>query len=113
MPPLQILQPRCFLNLLRFSWSRWKSISATAFLKDGLTESLDQVISRIESLIEIIKNNQDKNILCVSHAFYMRLIQQYLQDRKIFDSLDDLIENFNPRQKPFEPLGGFFIDHSH
>lgn len=79
--------------------------------QNKLPETLAEVISRIQDLLKLLNSHHDKNILCISHAFYMRLIRLYLIDRHIFDSQAKLIKNFNPNHKPFEPLEGFFFNH--
>lgn len=74
-----------------------------------LEESFDSVAARIEGLLGELRAHSGE-VLCISHGFYMKLLEIYVREPDAFSTLEGLLRAFAPENRPYEPLGGFDID---
>ncbi|MEJ0053335.1 MAG: phosphoglycerate mutase family protein [bacterium] len=72
-----------------------------------LTESLASVKARMKSLIEMLRERE--NALCISHGFYVKLLQVYVGSPHAFTELEALQKAFEPDERPYQPLQGFTL----
>lgn len=73
-----------------------------------LLEGFEEVKKRIlKTKKELIKSRRPT--LCISHGFFMRLMEIYFTDPQCFTSEKKLLEAFHPCKKPYEPLEGFVM----
>jgi len=87
---------------------RARKMFVTKFFNNELLESRESVIKRMaESLFQLQGYN---NAICISHSFYMKLLEIYISNQEKFDNLDDLLAAFNPDNKPYELMQGFWIN---
>lgn len=73
-----------------------------------LEESFDSVKKRILTVLSILGNSEG-NVLCISHGFFMKLIEVFTLMPEAFESVSQLEQAFNPKQKPFGFLEGFCL----
>ncbi len=78
-----------------------------AFIKDKLRESRSSLKQRIEQVYEIITSLKDGNYLFISHSFFMKLVQVYVQHSDLFSRPTILQENFDVTKKTFQFGHGF------
>ena len=64
-------------------------------------ETFENSISRAEELLDFIKNSPDKNILLITHGWYLRLLFIY------FNGINNSLENLESKRCIFKH-GGFF-----
>lgn len=76
------------------------------FFYDELLESRASIIKRMDAIRGEVGR---MGILCISHSFYMRLLEIYVKAPEKFKNLDDLMREFNPENSPYKPLHGFFL----
>jgi broad specificity phosphatase PhoE len=73
--------------------------------KEPGVEALDDILIRVDTLTELLEQAEHKNILCITHSFYMRVLRLYLpksfmhcQDITIYNLMDtpdyDYLEGF-------------------
>lgn len=79
------------------------------FFNNQLIESRNSVITRMNQLMDQIKEFPN-NTLYISHGFYMKLLEIYVNAPEKFNSVDALIEAFEPTKIPYESLHGFYIN---
>lgn len=80
------------------------------FINDNLCEKHTRLCQRIERVLEILQKNESKEIYCVSHSFYMKIIEAYIDtDRSLFIH-PQLIRNYILINEPTYQYGkGFTI----
>lgn len=83
---------------------------AESLSKDKLTESIKSIKFRIENLIGLLNNINAEAVLCITHGFFLQILQLYLNDKKIFTEPDELVSKFEVTKKAFGLLEGFEID---
>jgi len=83
-----------------------------AFVKNQLTESKESVINRIQDLLQVLKElaKDNKQILCISHGFFIRIMQLIHADINILNKPLELVKLFNPNTKGCGSGEGFEID---
>lgn len=80
------------------------------FIKNTLLETREEIFIRIKNLGQFLKKleaGSNAKIICVSHSFFMKILQIYLIDDRLFDSPEILAKHFNPSQRTFEFCQGF------
>ena len=78
------------------------------FINDTLAEKRTEIVSRILEIEHLIKNCDYKNILIVSHSFFMKLFEAYSKDKiKIFSDPQKLRTYILPTKKTYEFGEGF------
>lgn len=48
--------------------------------KEPGVEALDDILIRVDTLTGLLEQTRYKNILCITHSFYMRVLQLYLSE---------------------------------
>jgi broad specificity phosphatase PhoE len=76
------------------------------FINDELLEPKESVLKRMAELLSLIQHSEEK-CLCISHGFYMKLLEIHFKSPHTFDNLDELLEAFEPEKRPYGPLEGF------
>jgi broad specificity phosphatase PhoE len=77
------------------------------FIDDRLIEKRGDIKKRIEKLIAVIKKLPAGNYLLISHSFYMKILQVYLEDQSLFEKPEVLKKYFDPNKKTFDFGKGF------
>lgn len=77
-------------------------------VSNRLTESYTQVIKRIEELMDIIQRN-NTNLVCISHSFFMKVLETYIRDKKIKNDPHLLLSYYDGSTKAYDFLSGFII----
>lgn len=78
-----------------------------AFISDELEESRGKLEKRIKKLLKKIERLPDGNYLLISHSFFMKILQVYLKENKLFLEPEILRKEFNYRKKTFDFGKGF------
>lgn len=76
---------------------------------NNLIESKNEIVSRIENLLIYLRHLEDEIILCIGHAFHLKLLFIFLNNPSIFDDKELLTKWFKPQHKPFGFLDGFLF----
>jgi broad specificity phosphatase PhoE len=74
------------------------------FVNDNLTETLEQIKSRIDNLEKDLNvlDRKYKNILCISHTFFIKLVLIYKKNRNLFSEPHIIKNNINPNKRIME-----------
>ncbi len=72
-----------------------------------ITESLQSIISRAESVLNFIENEKAENMVLVSHSFFMKIMETYLKDPGIKDQPKLIRNYFTGSEKFYDYFGGF------
>ncbi len=76
-------------------------------LFDGmLDEKLPQLEQRMQRLLETVLS-LDGDVVCIGHAFFLKILEAYINNPKIIYTRNEFIAAFNPSQKPYNSLCGF------
>lgn len=77
--------------------------------KGKLIESFQSVNNRINQLLVLLEK-EGAGTICISHSFYMKLVEIYISDVNNFKDQKKLMIAFDPEKKPYKPLTGFRLD---
>jgi hypothetical protein len=77
------------------------------FVKDELVENRKEIKQRIDSLINQIMKLSDGKYLVVSHSFFMKILEAYLQEKDVFEKPEKLSGYLNPQQRTYNFGEGF------
>lgn len=80
-----------------------------AFIKDTLNEKRSEIESRLKSLLKIIEGVEEGDYLMISHSFFMKILQAYVINRKIFKEPSLLKYLFDPKVRTFDFGCGFDV----
>lgn len=78
-----------------------------SFIEDQLTESRKHIRQRIDKILNKIKKLNEDNYLLISHSFFMKIVQIYQKDNRLFDQPGLLGVYFDPNEKTFNFGEGF------
>lgn len=81
-----------------------------ALINDNLEESYQEVMQRIELLIDKIKKDKSNKVLIFSHGFYMKIIEAYIRDNSIKSNPKKLLNYFDGSIETFKFCEGFILD---
>ena len=81
----------------------------TMLYHNNLIEDFDSVKNRIYTILKMLKK-EELEVLCISHSFFIKLIEIYLLDNNCFDNLEKMIFLFCPEKKPYQPLTGIMLE---
>lgn len=81
-----------------------------SFIKDQLVEKRAEIKSRVDSARDILSKYPVGNYLLISHSFFMKILQIYLKNNKLFDHPEILSKEFDYKLKTFEFGEGFEFD---
>ena len=70
-----------------------------AFTRNELNEPLDNIHDRIEKLLFLLSIDKSKKITLVSHSFFMKIFEIYLQDKDLFTFPERIKNYFDPYKK--------------
>lgn len=79
-----------------------------AFTENKLEEKPEDTIKRINSFLNSVKNGEG-TVLCVSHAFIMKLYEIYLKQNMHISNPKQFLSEYNWFAKPYEFLGGYEV----
>lgn len=85
-----------------------RKMFVTKFFNNELLENRSSVIERINNLLIQLKDRE--NTICISHSFYMKFLEIYINTPEKFLNLNALIKAFDVEKKPYKPLYGFYIN---
>ncbi len=105
----QLVGKEEFIESYKTAIVKARTMFVEKFFKDQLLESRKSIEERMSSLIARLKELSG-NVMCISHGFYMKLLEIYIKSLDKFESLESLIDAFEPTKKPYEPLQGFSIE---
>jgi broad specificity phosphatase PhoE len=80
----------------------------TKVFDNQFSESRHALQERMDELIALAKQ-QPADVLCIGHAFFLKILENYCLDPDIFKKREAFITTFNPDRRPYEPLSGFTI----
>jgi hypothetical protein len=72
-----------------------------------ITESLQSIISRVESVLNFIEKEKSEKIVLVSHSFFMKVMETYIKDPQIEKKPKRIKNYFTGREKFYDYFGGF------
>lgn len=79
-----------------------------AFINDTLLEKRAQILERINGLFELLKTQPtERKIVCVSHSFFMKILQSYTEDNSLFNNPKLLRRYFDSAKRTFECCEAF------
>lgn len=81
-----------------------------ALVNSKLEESYDEVIKRIESLINTIEEDKSNKIMIFSHGFFMKIIEAYIKDKSIKNAPQKLLNYFDGNSETFKFCEGFILN---
>ena len=73
-----------------------------------LPERKELLEKRIRQLLKQCVR-QDQEILCIGHAFFLKILQGYLANPNIFTNRSAFVQAFEATKRPFAPLQGFSV----
>ncbi|MCE9548837.1 histidine phosphatase family protein [Candidatus Nomurabacteria bacterium] len=79
-----------------------------AFVKNKTIEKPEEVILRINSFMQMIKN-MDGNVVCISHAFIMKFYEIFFKKNGEITSSVLFLKSYDWTIKPYDFLGGFIV----
>jgi len=79
---------------------------------DKKIESRELLLSRINGLFDLLKSHeyQEKRIVCISHSFFMKILQIFLKEPTLFENPTLLSKYFDWQKRTFEFCQGFYIN---
>lgn len=79
------------------------------FIKDQTIEKREMLRGRIDDLFTLLRSKkyQNKKTVCVSHSFFMKIIEVYLINPNLFEDPSLLAKQFNPLKRTFDFCQGF------
>ncbi len=78
-----------------------------AFIKDDLSEKRSEIQKRMDDFMKIFSNREGATVLAISHSFFMKILEIYLKDKKLFENPEILLKEFDPMQKTYGFGTGF------
>jgi broad specificity phosphatase PhoE len=81
-----------------------------AIMGNRLQEGYVDMISRVKTLINVLKNEEAVDIIAISHGFFMKIIEAYVKDRLIEYEPERLRLIFDVNKISFDFLEGFVLD---
>lgn len=78
-----------------------------AFVENKLSESTEDINSRMDKLIDLVLGSDHVNILMVSHSFYMKILDVYLHNSRIFKEREKIFDYVKTNQKLYNNFEGF------
>ncbi len=73
------------------------------FLDSQLSESKESVVKRIKNLVGLLIRDieEDEDILCCSHSFFMKVIEVFLADERTMSDSGIFLRNYNGLVKAY------------
>lgn len=87
-----------------------RKVFVNNLIGNKLEESYASVISRIDKLMTIIKQNELTCITMFSHGFYLKIIEAYIKNPSIKDDPCKLLQYFNGSNETFRFCEGFKVE---
>lgn len=78
-----------------------------AFISDSLIEKRLEIKSRMDILLNKFSLFKEGNYLLISHSFFMKVFQVYLENKNLFEDPSILKTRINPTRRLFEFGKGF------
>jgi hypothetical protein len=78
-----------------------------SFIDNALLESRDAIELRIKNIFRILSDLPENNYLLISHSFFMKLLQIYLNNSNLFEQPTILRQEFDCKKKTFDFGKGF------
>lgn len=78
-----------------------------AFIADKLAESRNHIKTRMNKVLDLVESLTTESYLFISHSFFMKLLQIYMEDSRLFEKPGILMDKFDPTKKTFEFGKGF------
>jgi len=96
------------LNTDNTNVNRLRTELVNAFVQNKTKESPTEVIIRIKSFLEVLKNTKG-NIFCISHAFIMKFYEIFFRNNGVIKGPVSFLSEYNWEIKPYEFLDGFCV----
>jgi broad specificity phosphatase PhoE len=77
------------------------------FVKDTLSEKRKEIKFRMDTLINKIRKLPAGRYLLISHSFFMKILEVYLQEKDLFEKPEKLSGYLNPRIRTYNFGEGF------
>jgi len=77
------------------------------FIRDDLGERRSEIKKRIDKLINIIRRLPEEKCLLVSHSFFMKIFESYLNNKNLFENPEKLSDYLNPQNRTYNFGEGF------
>lgn len=78
-----------------------------AFVNDKLDESRSSIKKRINNLFKKLDVMSDGRYILISHSFFMKILEVYLENKDLFEDPKILESKFNYQKKTFDFGSGF------
>lgn len=87
-----------------------RSKFVSALINSSLSENFNEVIDRIDKLFSLLKKEDVKIIICISHGFMLKIIESYIKDRRLKDNPKLLLKYFSGKKETFKFNSGFLVN---
>jgi len=79
-----------------------------AFTEDSLLEQRVEVIRRVRALLGYLSSLEEGDILCVSHSFFMKVLEAYIKTGGELERRSELLANFiSTKRHTYPYMEGF------
>ena len=79
-----------------------------AFVNDQLLDSRAAILARVKELLQFLKAQDQTHILCVSHSFFMKVLEAYIKTSDKLEAHPDVLAAFISSKKHTYPyMEGF------
>lgn len=104
----QLMSKKQFFSLPRDeALIAMRRLFAQNLYRGRLTESLDEIQERTVKVLDLLRRENKKRVLCISHAFFLRIAELLIKNPHCAEDEKSFVAAFNPAVRPYEPLGGF------
>lgn len=91
-----------------FGSSKVRERFLVAFAQDKLLESRADVFTRIRMLLSYLRSKSQSDLLCVSHSFFMKVLEAYIRTDGAIEKHPELLSGFISLEKHTYPyMEGF------
>lgn len=70
-----------------------------AFIADSLMETRQEIRQRCDELLGIIEQNKGRNVLVISHTFFLKVFSIYLERRDLFETPQIITQYIEPQKR--------------